>query len=79
MNRIEIRELRLKNGEWVNSVAAGEERVITDRGRVASLHAVRLGDLSTPFRQRRTLVEFDALPRVSGDSNGYISEDRDRG
>ena len=80
MKRIGIRELHLKTGEWVRCAALGEGVVITDRGRpLASLLPVRPGDLSTPFRQRQTLREFDALPPVSGDSSVYISEDRDRG
>lgn len=38
--------------------------MITDRWRpVASLLPVRAGDLSTPFRQRRTLPEFDPCRR----------------
>ena len=38
MKQIGIRELHLKTGEWVRSVALGEGVVITDRGRpVASL------------------------------------------
>ena len=80
MKQIGIRELHLKTGEWVRSAALGEGVVITDRGRpVASLLPVRAGDLSTPFRQRRTLAEFDALPPVHGDSGVYVSEDRNRG
>ena len=80
MKRIGIPELHLKTGEWVGSAALGERVVITDRGRpVASLLPVRAGDLSTPFGQRRTLPEFDALPPVAGDSGVYVSEDRDRG
>ena len=80
MKRIGIRELHLKTGEWVRSAAIGAGVVITDRGRpVASLLPVRPGDLSTPFRKRRTLPEFEALPPVSGDSSVHVSEDRDRG
>ena len=80
MKRIGIRELHLKTGEWVRGAALGEGVVITDRGRpVASLLPVRPGDLSMPFRQRRTLPEFEALPPVAGESNVYVSEDRDRG
>ena len=80
MKRIGIRELHLKTGELVRSAALGEGVVITDRGRpVASLLPVHPGDLSTPFRQRRTLPEFETLPLVAGDSGVYVSEDRDRG
>ena len=80
MKRIGIRELHLKTGEWVRSAALGEGVVITDRGRpVATLLPVRPADLSAPFRERRTLPEFDALPPVSGDSGVHVSEDRDRG
>ena len=80
MKRIGIRELHLKTGEWVRNAALGGGVVITDRGRpLASLLPVRADDLSTPFSQRRTLPEFDALPPVSGDSSVYVSEDRDRG
>ena len=80
MKRIGIRELHLKTGEWVRRAARGEGVVITDRGRpIASLLPVRPGDLSAPFRERRTMPEFDALPPVSGCSGAYVSEDRDRG
>ena len=80
MKYIGIRELHLKTGEWVRSAALGEGVVVTERGRpVASLIPVRPGDLSTPFGQRGTLPEFDALPPVSGDSSVYVSEERDRG
>ena len=80
MKRIGIRELHLKTGKWVRRAALGKGVVITDRGRpVAFLLPVRPGDLSTPFRERRTSPEFDALPPVRGDSGGYVSEDRDRG
>ena len=80
MKRIGIRELHLKTSEWVGSTALGEAVVTTDRGRpAASLPPVRPGDPSTPFRQRRTVPEFDSLPPVPGDSGVYVSEDRDRG
>ena len=80
MKRIGIRELHLKTDEWVRGAALGEAVVIADRGRpVASLPPVRPGDLSTPFRQRCTLPEFDALPPVSGCSGVHVSQDRDRG
>ena len=80
MKPIEIRELRLKTGEWVRRAARGERVVITERGRpVALLLPVRPGDLSTPFRERRTSPEFDSLPPVPGDAGEYVSEDRDRG
>ena len=80
MKRIGIRELHLKTGEWVRRAALGTEVVNTDGGRpVASLLPVRPGELSTPFGERRTLPEFDALPPLRGDSGTYVSEDRDRG
>lgn len=80
MKRIGIQELLLKTGEWVRRVALDEGMVIPERGRpVASLLPVRPGDLSTPFGERCTLPEFDALPPVSGCSGVYVSEDRDRG
>ena len=80
MKRIGIRELHLKTGEWVRRAALGEGVVITDGGwPVASLLPVRPGGLSTPFGERRTLPEFDALPPVSGCSSVYVSQDRDRG
>lgn len=79
MKRIGIRELHLKTGEWVRRAARGEGVVITGGGRpAASLLPVRAGDLSTPFGERCTLPEFDALPAVSGCSGAYVSEDRDR-
>ena len=80
MKRIGIRELHLKTGGWVRRAALGKGVLITDPGcPVASLLPVRPRDLSTPFRERRTLAEFDALGPMSGDSGVYVSEDRDRG
>ena len=80
MKRIGIRELHLKTCKWVRNAPIGERVVVTDRGHsVTSLPPVRPSDLSTPFRKRRTLPEFDAAPTVSGDSSAYVSEDGDRG
>lgn len=80
MRRARIRELHRKIGAWVRRAARGEGVVITVRGRPASsLLPVRPRNLSTPFGERRTLPEFDALPLVSGDASEYVSEDRDRG
>ena len=48
----------MKTGKWVRRAALGKGVVITERGRpVASLLPVRPGDLSTPFRERRTSPE----------------------
>ena len=81
MKRIGVWTLHLNRRMGAPRRAAlGEGVVITDRGRpVASLLPVRPGDLSTPFGERCTLPEFDALPPVSGYSSAYVSEDRDRG
>ncbi|MCY4121718.1 MAG: type II toxin-antitoxin system prevent-host-death family antitoxin [Acidobacteria bacterium] len=79
MERIRIRDLHLKTGEWVRRAAHGEGVVVTERGRpVASLvpHAPDASGRS--FRDRRVLPEFDALPSVPGDVVVYVSEDRDR-
>ena len=80
MERVSIRDLHLKTGELVRRAALGEGVVVTERGRpLASIVPVRPGDLGTPFGERRTLPEFDALPATTGDSTKYVSEDRDRG
>ena len=80
VERVSIRDLHLKTGELVRRAALGEGVVVTERGHpVASIIPVRPGDLGTPFSERRTLPEFDALPFTSGDSTKYVSEDRDRG
>ena len=80
MERIGIRDLHLKIGEWVRRAALSAGVVITDRGRpIASLIPVRPDDLSTPFSGRRLLPEFDALPAIPGESARSVSEDRDRG
>ena len=80
MKKITIRDLHIKTGEWVRKAASGEDIVITDRGRpIATLAALDELDLGTPFSQRRTLPEFEALPAIAGDSSRYISEDRSRG
>ena len=79
MEQVSIRDLHLKTGELVRRAALGEGVVVTDRGRpLASIIPVRPGDLSTPFGERRTLPEFDALPVTGGDSTEYVSEDRER-
>jgi len=79
MNKITIRELHIKTGQWVRKAALGDDVVITDRGRpVATLTALDERDLITPFSRRSVLPEFEALPVVSGDSSRYVSEDRER-
>ena len=79
MERIRIRDLHIKTGEWVRRAARGEGIVITERGRpVASLIPFNENNVSRSFRERQVLPEFDALPEVSGDATRYISEDRDR-
>lgn len=79
MRRITIRDLHIKTGEWVRTAASGEDVVITDRGRpIATLAALHERDLGTPFTERRTLAEFEALPAVRGESSRYVSEDRSR-
>ena len=80
MRKIRIRDLHIKTGEWVRKAASGEDVVITDRGRpVATLAALDERDLGTPFSERRTLTEFEALPTFRGDSSRHVSEDRSRG
>jgi prevent-host-death family protein len=79
MRKITIRDLHIKTGEWVRKAASGDGVVITDRGRpVATLTALDERDLGTPFSQRKTLPEFDALPDIPGNSSIYIGEDRSR-
>ena len=79
MERIRIRDLHMKTGEWVRRAARGEGVVITERGRpVASLIPFREGDAGCSFRDRHVLPEFEALPVVAGDGTAYVSEDRDR-
>jgi prevent-host-death family protein len=80
MRKITIRDLHIKTGEWVRKAASGENVVVTDRGRpVATLAALDERDFGTPFSERRTLAEFDALPTVRGDASRHVSEDRSRG
>ncbi len=79
MDRIRIRDLHLKTGEWVRRAARGEGVVITERGRpVASLIPFAPDAPGRAFRDRRVLPEFDALPSVPGDAAVHVSEDRDR-
>lgn len=79
VERVSIRDLHLKTGDLVRRAALGEGVVVTDRGRpLASIIPVRPGDLGTPFGDRRTLPEFDALPATDGDSTTYVSDDRER-
>ena len=79
MERIKLRDLHIKTGEWVRRAARGEGIIITERGRpVASLIPFNEGNLGRSFRERQMLPEFDTLPEVSGDATTYISEDRDR-
>ena len=69
----------MKTGERVRRAARGEGVVITERGRpVASLIPFHEGHAGRSFRERQVLPELDALPVVSGDATGYVSEDRHR-
>lgn len=80
MQRVGIRELHLKTGEWVRRAARGERVVVTERGRpVASLIPLREGVQGRSFRKRIVLPEFAALPPVPGDSTPDVSDDRDGG
>ena len=80
MERIGIRDLHMKTGEWVRRAAGGEGVVVTERGRpVASLVPFREGDAGRSFRDRVLLPAFEALPAVPGDSTADVSDDRDRG
>ena len=79
MDRIGIRELHLKTGEWVRRAARGRGVVVTERGRpVASLVPFRDDALGVSFAERQLLPEFKALPEITGESAAGISEDRDR-
>ena len=79
MKTISIRDLHIKTGEWIRRAASGERVVVTDRGRpIASLTSIKEGDFGTPYSERELLLEFEALPEVSGDSTRYLSEDRER-
>ena len=79
MEQIKLRDLHIKTGEWVRRAARGEGIIITERGRpVASLIPYFEDGLGRPFRERRMLSEFDALPEVPGDATIYISKERDR-
>ena len=79
MERIRLRDLHIKTGEWVRRAARGEGITITERGRpVASLIPFNEDNPGRSFRTRQLLPEFDTLPEVSGDTTTYISEDRDR-
>lgn len=78
VEQVSIRDLHLKTGDLVRRAALGEGLVVTERGRpLASIIPVRPGDPGTPFGDRRTLPEFDALPVTGGDSTTYVSDDRD--
>lgn len=80
MQRIGIRDLHLKTGEWVRRAARGEGVVVTERGRpVASLIPFAEGVQRRSFRERIVLSEFAELPPVPGDSTADVSDDRDRG
>jgi len=80
MERIGIRDLHKRTGDWVRRVARGEGVIVTDRGRpAASLVPFRERDSGRSFRERVLLPEFDALPAVAGDSTVEVSDDRDRG
>ena len=80
MERIGIRDLHMKTGEWVRRSARGEGVVVTERGRpVAVLVPFREADAGRSFRHRIVLPEFEALPAVPGDSTADVSDDRDRG
>ena len=77
--RIRTRDLHMKTDAWVRRAARGEDVVVTDRGRsIARLLPFEETHTARPFRERRVLPEFHALPEVSGDATACVSEDRDR-
>jgi prevent-host-death family protein len=79
MQTVSIRELHLGTGSWVRRVARDGRVVVTDRGRpVATLSPLGPEDLGTAFGNRKLARGFKPLTMTTGDSTGYVSEDRDR-
>jgi prevent-host-death family protein len=83
-----IRELRNNLREYLQRVRAGEDVIVTDRGRpVARLTSLdqrqatrqRLIDegLVTPARRPKTPIDIESLPRMrSGTLSGIVIEQR---
>jgi antitoxin (DNA-binding transcriptional repressor) of toxin-antitoxin stability system len=81
MRRASIRDLHSRTSELVRAAECGETVVIERRGRaVAELRPTnrksRRPHRQPPLPDHRDL--WDRLPKTTGDSTQYISEDRDR-
>ena len=77
--RISIRELHNKTGKWIRSAARDQKIVVTERGHpIATIGPFSSDEMGVPFAQRREIAAFKNLPKVRGDSSGFIADDRDR-
>ncbi len=89
--KVGVRELRAKLSSWLDRVQAGDEVIVTERGRpVARLTQVerrsRLEELIaqgrvTPARKLRTPIDWSRLPKLQGRptlSDFVIEERRSR-
>jgi prevent-host-death family protein len=78
MRKASIRDLRIRTSELVRDAEQGETIIIERRGQpVAELTPIRKRRKQPPLRDLSEL--WNRLPRMTGDSTQYISEDRDRG
>jgi prevent-host-death family protein len=79
MERVTIRELHLRTGEWVRRTRTHGKVIVTDRGRpVATIAPYDPTEPESSFAQRLLLPEFASLPPMEGDVTSLVSQDRDR-
>lgn len=77
MRKASIRDLRIRTSELVRDAEQGETIIIERRGEpVAELRPIQRRK-QPPLRDLSAL--WNRLPKMTGDSTEYISEDRDRG
>ena len=77
MRKASIRDLRIRTSELVRDAEQGETIIIERRGEpVAELRPIKHRK-QPPLRDLSAL--WNRLPKTTGDSTRYISEDRDRG
>lgn len=91
--RVGVKELRENLRSWLDTVKAGEEIVVTERGKaIAQLtpldsgrrtleELVALGLARPPLRKRRR-IDVSKLPKLEGDGptlSDYVIEQRNQG
>lgn len=92
--RVGVKDLRENLRSWLDAVKAGEEIVVTERGKaIAQLtpldsgrkrleELIELGLVRPPQRRRRRKIDVSKLPKLEGDGPtlaDYVIEQRREG